>query len=36
MPKSSTQHRLRPEPWPSQGVGPGPLSPFWRRVARHA
>jgi hypothetical protein len=19
------------DPWPSQGVGPGPLSPFWRR-----
>ena len=32
MPKSS-EYRPRLEPWPSQGVGPGPLSPFWREEA---
>ena len=30
MAKSFIEHRPRLEPWPSQGVGPGPLSPFWR------
>ncbi len=28
----TTDQRPRLEPWPSQGVGPGPLSPFWREV----